>query len=232
MTFSIAIRCAETGHFGVAGTTSSIAVGARCLFVEAGVGAVITQHRTDPRLGQQGLALMRQGCTAPEALSVLALRAPGVEWRELALVDTAGRTAARQGLNQEPLFAEAQAEGIVAVGNILRDTRVPLAMVEAAQDTEGRPLAERLLAALWVGLGAGGEIYPLKSAALQVGDHPGFSSVDLRVDMSEDPLADLAALWSAYAPQQATFVERVLDPDKGGRATCSADILAFEGAQL
>ncbi|MDD9874954.1 MAG: DUF1028 domain-containing protein, partial [Gammaproteobacteria bacterium] len=48
MTFSIVGRCRRSGMLGVAVTTSSISVGARCPFVRAGVGAVATQNITDP----------------------------------------------------------------------------------------------------------------------------------------------------------------------------------------
>jgi len=58
MTFSIAGRCARTGMLGVAITTSSIAVGARCPWVRAKVCAVSTQNVTDPRLGPKGLDLL------------------------------------------------------------------------------------------------------------------------------------------------------------------------------
>ena len=54
MTFSIVGMCQHTGMFGAAVTTSSIGVGSRCPFARAGVGAVLTQHRTDPRLGPRG----------------------------------------------------------------------------------------------------------------------------------------------------------------------------------
>jgi uncharacterized Ntn-hydrolase superfamily protein len=33
-------------------TTSSISVGSRCTHARAGIGAALTQHRTDPRLGR------------------------------------------------------------------------------------------------------------------------------------------------------------------------------------
>lgn len=229
MTFSLAIRCAKSGAFGVAGTTSSIAVGARCLFIDAGAGAVITQHRTDPRLGPKGLDLLRAGASAQDCLDQLVASTPYAGWRELAVVDAQGGTAAHQGAHQEPLYAQASAPGIVAVGNILRDMRVPEAMVAAALSAKDKPLAERLILALQAGLAAGGEIFALKSAALQVAEHPGFSAVDLRVDLSQDPIGDLATLWQAYQPHQAQFVSRVLDPDAGGRATCSQDLLAAEG---
>src|SRR5690606_30496444 len=50
LTFSIAARCPRTRLIGAAVTTSSIAVGSRCLFARGDAGAVLTQHRTDPSL--------------------------------------------------------------------------------------------------------------------------------------------------------------------------------------
>ena len=52
MTFSIVGFCEETGLSGVAITTSSIAVGSRCPWVRAKVGAVTTQNVTDPSIGK------------------------------------------------------------------------------------------------------------------------------------------------------------------------------------
>ncbi|PTM89136.1 DUF1028 domain-containing protein [Mycoplana dimorpha] len=227
MTFSIALRCPKTGQFGIAGAASSMAMGARCLFVNHDAGAVITQHRTDPRLGPLALRHLRNGLSAQETLDKIAT-APGIEWRELAIVDRNGATALRQGTNQQPIHANASAPGIVAVGNILRNDRVPAAMVAAALETSGKPIAERLLAALDAALEAGGEIFPLCSAALKVAEYPDFCSVDLRVDRGAEPLGELRRLWEDYEPQMTTFVERVLDPDIGGRATNSLEILSSE----
>ena len=71
MTFSLLGRCARTGQFGAAVTTSSVAVGTRVPFVAPGLGGVLTQHRTDPRLGPRGLELLRSGCSAAETDAVL-----------------------------------------------------------------------------------------------------------------------------------------------------------------
>jgi uncharacterized Ntn-hydrolase superfamily protein len=71
MTFSLIGRCSRSGQIGAAVATSSIAVGARCTYAEAGIGAVLTQHRTDPRLGPRGLSLLRSGCTARQTLDAL-----------------------------------------------------------------------------------------------------------------------------------------------------------------
>ncbi len=93
MTFSIAGRCSRTGMLGVAITTSSIAVSARCPWVRPCVGAVSTQNVTDPRLGPKGLDLLEQGLSAPDALAQLMAQAPNPEFRQVIMVDAAGRTA-------------------------------------------------------------------------------------------------------------------------------------------
>jgi uncharacterized Ntn-hydrolase superfamily protein len=67
MTFSIAGRCSRTGMLGAVVTTSSMAVGSRCAYATAGVGAALTQHRTDPRLGPKMLEQLAQGMT-PEGI--------------------------------------------------------------------------------------------------------------------------------------------------------------------
>ena len=97
MTYSIAAKCPRTGMFGAAITTSSIGVGARCAYARAGVGAVLTQHRTDPRLGPKGLELLAQGLPAKDVVERLTRGVPGIGWRQLAVIDNDGRTAAYHG---------------------------------------------------------------------------------------------------------------------------------------
>jgi uncharacterized Ntn-hydrolase superfamily protein len=76
MTFSLVGRCARTGMLGAAVTTSSIAVGSRCQHARAGVGASLTQHRTDPRLGPLALDLLARGFTAGETLNAIVAATP------------------------------------------------------------------------------------------------------------------------------------------------------------
>ena len=86
MTFSIAGHCPESGMFGVAISSSSICVAARCAFAEPGVGAALTQNVTDPRLGPQMLALARRGASAREVVDSVAGSAPHAEGRHIALM--------------------------------------------------------------------------------------------------------------------------------------------------
>ena len=94
MTFSLVGRCERTGMLGVAVTSSSPCVAARCAHARAGVGAASSQNITDPRLGRRLLDLMETGLTALEAIAEVSRTAEHVEYRQLTAIDTAGRTAA------------------------------------------------------------------------------------------------------------------------------------------
>jgi uncharacterized Ntn-hydrolase superfamily protein len=213
MTFSLAARCPRTGMLGAAVTTSSIAVGARCAFARAGIGTVLTQHRTDPRLGPAGLDLLAAGKTAQQVIDALVASTPHHGWRQLAVVDAAGRTAHYSGNKIASIHGGVSGDGVVAIGNILKDPGVPAAMIRDFERGPERPLAERLIGALAAGLAAGGEINPLGSAALVVAHRESFPYVDLRVDDDPAPIARLEALWRAYAPQAEDYVTRALAPD-------------------
>ena len=213
MTFSLLGRCARTGHFGAAVTTSSIAVGTRVPFVAPGLGGVLTQHRTDPRLGPRGLDLLRSGCSAEEVVAALVASTPHHKWRQIAVMDRAGRTAHFHGTRVKPALCVAHGKDVVAIGNILANESIAAAMVAAFEASADQPLAERLLRGLEAGEAAGGEHGDLTSASLLVMAEYIFPYVDLRVDKSRTPLSDLRTLWTEYAPLADGFVQRALDPD-------------------
>ena len=210
MTFSLAGRCRDTGMMGGAVATSSPAVGSRCLFARAGVGVVLTQFWTDPRLGPRGLALLTEGVGAPEAVAALAASTPDRDWRQLAVLDAHGGMGHFTGAQTKPELAAATGPDCVAIGNILANDRVPQAMVDAFAAPGSLP--DRLLAVLDAGLQAGGEARPLLSAALVVVREAAFPWVDLRVDAADAPLAELRRLWAVYAPEADTYARRALDP--------------------
>jgi uncharacterized Ntn-hydrolase superfamily protein len=143
MTYSIAAKCPRTGMFGAAVTTSSIGVGARCAYARAGVGAVLTQHRTDPRLGPKGLELLAQGLPAKDVIERLTRGRPGIGWRQLAVIDNEGRTAAYHGDRITSVHSGDAGPGCIAIGNIIRTTAVTRAMVDAFGADPQLHLAER-----------------------------------------------------------------------------------------
>lgn len=212
MTFSIVGRCARTGQLGVAISSSSIAVGARCPWLQAGVGAVSTQNITLPALGPQVLGRLAEQTPAEAALAQVMAAEPWREHRQVTVVDAQGRTAhfsGREALGVHHAVAGAQC---VAAGNLLASPAAIEAMVPAFEATPG-PLADRLLAAMQAALAAGGEAGPVHSAALKVVGEVPWPIIDLRVDWAEaDPIGKLHSLWQAYRPQMQDYLTRALDP--------------------
>ena len=213
MTYSLVGRCARTGQFGCAVATSSLAVGSRVPYAVAGIGAVLTQHRTDPRLGPRGIELLRQGCSAEETLAALVASTPHRAWRQIAVMDRHGRTAQFDGAKVKPPKAAVHATDCVAMGNILASDRVPAAMAAAFTRSEEEPLAERLMRAMEAGEDAGGEGKPVISSALLVVEREVFPLVDLRVDDAAEAISALRTLWDRYRPMVELFVTRAVDPD-------------------
>ena len=212
MTLSIAARCARTGQFGIAISSSSPAVAARCAWARAGVGAVCTQNITDPRLGALLLDRMEAGSSAEEAMAAVVAAEPLIAWRQLSAIDGEGRTATWSGAETLGTHATAEGADCVAAANLLAHERVPLEMAAAFAARPEDELGNRLVAALAAGLVAGGEAGPVHSAGMLVVADVPWPVSDLRVDWSDDPVGDLAALWRLWRPQAASYRQRALDP--------------------
>jgi uncharacterized Ntn-hydrolase superfamily protein len=212
MTFSLVARCSETGMFGMAISSSSPAVAARCAYARAGVGAVASQNITDPTLGPLMLDLMQAGRNAPEAIAKMRQRARFPEYRQVLAVDAAGRTAIHSGPNALGIWAEAQAQDVASGGNLLANAGVPQAIVDGFLASSGH-IGDRLITAMRVGLTAGGEAGPVHSAGLRIVDKVEWPVADLRVDWTDAcPIEELARLWDIYKPQLGAYVQRALDP--------------------
>src|SRR5271169_1170907 len=156
MTFSIAARCTRTHMFGVAISSSSPAVAARCAHARAGVGAVASQNITDPSLGARALDLMSLGASASQAIDALRGSTDFMKYRQLLIVDARGLSAIHTGSDALGVRSEANGENVACGGNLLADVGVPQAMVTAFHGSEGY-LADRLLIAMHAALKAGGE---------------------------------------------------------------------------
>ncbi|MGF7244128.1 putative Ntn-hydrolase superfamily protein [Pseudomonas oryzihabitans] len=214
MTFSISARCADTGQLGIAISSSSIAVGARCPWLRPGVGAVSSQNITLPSLGPDTLDQLQQGLAPAAALDNALTRNGWSQYRQITTIDHLGRTAYFSGEQTLGIHNAMSGEQCVAAGNMLASGEVILAMVQAFEEAEGQ-LAERLLASMRAAIAAGGEAGPVHSAALVVVGELKWPIVNLRVDWSEqDPIGELAKLWQAYQPQLQDYIDRALEPAK------------------
>jgi uncharacterized Ntn-hydrolase superfamily protein len=212
MTFSLTARCPETGMFGMVISSSSPAVAARCVHARANIGAVASQNITDPALGQIGLDLLARGLVAIEVRDALVASTRFIAYRQLAIVDAMGQTAAYSGSGTLGIHATSIGDGAVAAGNLLANEEVPAAMMAGFQAASGARFAERLLSALRAGLDHGGEAGPVHSAGLYVVREMSWPIIDLRVDWSDRPIAALDELWAVYKPQIEDYVQRAKQP--------------------
>lgn len=212
MTFSLVARCAETGMFGTAIASSSPAVSARCSYTRAGVGVVSSQNITDPTLGPLALDLMQGGMSAKDAIAGVRAQGRFIEYRQVLVIDAQGQTAIHSGPNSLGIWTQADGLDVVSAGNLLANADVPQAMVDGFMTATGH-LGDRLIAAMFAGLAAGGEAGPIHSAGMQLCGQVPWPVADLRCDWTDDcPIAAVATAWDIYKPQLDAYVQRALDP--------------------
>ena len=156
MTFSLVARCEETGMFGIAISSSSPAVAARCAYTRAGVGAVASQNITDPTLGPFALDLMQGGMSAAEAVAGVRDQGRFIEYRQVLAIDANGGTAIHSGPNSLGVWTDAAGKNVISAGNLLANEDVPQAIVDGFEGATGH-LGDRLIAAMRAGLAAGQE---------------------------------------------------------------------------
>jgi uncharacterized Ntn-hydrolase superfamily protein len=212
-TFSLIGRCERTGMFGIAIATSEMAVGSRCIHVAPGVGAIVTQASTNPKLGHLGLNLLRAGHSAPRVVEQIAASDAHVERRQLGCLDVSGLAAARTGSANKPWAGHRVEGNVVVTANAVVGAAVADEMLEAFRAGEALPLWERLLRALEAGKAAGGQPNGEVSSGLFVVDREPYATVDLRVDLHPTPVAELRRLADAYFPLVPYYNLRPRDPD-------------------
>lgn len=198
--------------FGVAISSSSPAVAARCSYARTGIGAVASQNITDPTLGPLALGLMESGMSAMEAVEEIRRLGRFIEYRQVLAVDSRGHTAIHSGPHSLGIWAEACDTDVASGGNLLANDAVPQAIVDCFLDASGH-LGDRLITALKAGLISGGEAGPLHSAGLMLVDKVAWPIADLRCDWSEScPIETLGTAWEVYKPQMDAYIQRALDP--------------------
>ncbi|UII19937.1 DUF1028 domain-containing protein [Fulvivirga ligni] len=203
-TYSIVARDPETGEMAVAVQSHWFSVGTSVSWGEAGVGVVATQSFTNKSFGLRGLALLKEGKTAEQALKILLKSDEGREVRQVAILDSKGNVATHTGEKCIKYAGHQQGDNFSVQANMMLTKDVWPAMAEAYEKAKDLPLAERVLKALEAAQAAGGDIRGKQSAALLVvkgqpaenaWDDP---MIDLRVDDSEEPLKELKRLLTVY----------------------------------
>lgn len=198
-TFSIVAYDPEIEAWGIAVASKFPGVGAVVPWAEAGSGAVATQSYANTSYGPEGLALMKQGLSAAQALQQLIEDDVDRAVRQVGIVDASGGAATYSGEECLEWAGGQHGENFAAQGNILTGPETIDAMVEAFLTTEGT-FPHRLYRSLLAGDRAGGDRRGRQSAAIFVvkheGGYGGFNDrwLDYRVDDHEDPVPRLGEL--------------------------------------
>jgi uncharacterized Ntn-hydrolase superfamily protein len=207
-------------------------VGSVVSWAEPGVGAVATQSLVEPAFGPNGLELMREGKSAPAALQQLIESDTGEAVRQVALVDHGGRVAVHTGMRCIAHAGHALGEQVSAQANMMERDTVPRAMIRAYSESSGRPLPERMLAALEAAEGEGGDIRGRQSAAMVVvtgrasGNPTQDRPVNLRVDDHRDPVGELRRLLGL----QRAYAHASAGDDLAGAGDLDGALVEYEAA--
>lgn len=226
-TYSIVAYDSATGDLGIAVQSKFPNVGGIVPWARAGVGAVATQSLGNTDYGDEGLELMAQGATAPEAMRIVMRRDPRPAQRQVGMVDARGNAASwtgdstfdwaggrvggqavpkglpdgrgRSGGKGEMIVGR----GFAAQANIMVSDATVRNMAEAFERARGS-LADRLLAALVAGQAGGGDKRGMQSAALLVvragAGYLGLNDryIDIRVYDAADPIKELQRLYELH----------------------------------
>lgn len=203
-TFSIVTRDPATGEMAVGVQSHWFSVGTAVSWGEGGVGVVATQSFVNKSYGIKGLALMKEGKTAAEALQQLLKEDDGREVRQVAMIDNKGIVAAHTGKNCIDFADHITGTNFSVQSNMMLTNKVCSAMAKSFEGSAGKPLAERVLLSLNAAQAVGGDIRGKQSAALLVvsgrseGKPWDERLIDLRVDDNSDPLKELGRLLSLH----------------------------------
>ena len=206
MTWSILARD-ESGFFGMAIASRFFAVGALCVHSRRGVGALSSQALLNPLYGQAGLDLLAQQISPEQTIAQLIASDAGRDQRQLHILPHKGLPAAHTGAACVDWCGHLLEDGLSVAGNMLAGPKVLEHTAQAFKDTLGKPMGERLLAALDAGQAAGGDKRGKQAAALKIHNDEDYLQLDLRVDDHEEPFLELRRLYDKSLERFQPFLE-------------------------
>jgi uncharacterized Ntn-hydrolase superfamily protein len=205
MTWSILARD-DLGQFGVAIASRFFAVGALCIHTRRGVGALSTQALMNPLYGPAGMEQLAAGTSAQDAVNHLTNADQGRAQRQLHMLPAVGRPAAHTGASCVDWCGHLLFDDFSVAGNMLAGPAVIESTAQAFRASAGKPLAERLLAAMAAGEAAGGDKRGKQAAALRIHGDEDYPSLDLRVDDHAEPIAELHRLYDRSLERYQPFM--------------------------
>lgn len=237
-TFSIIAFDPATQELGVGVQSRAFGAGAAVPWAEPGVGAVATQASANRSYGPKAMALLKQGLSPAEVVKRITDEDPGRDTRQVAVIDTQGRSAVYTGKRvidrnfdkNDPVHfggyaGHVSGANFSAQGNTLASEAVVKAMAAAYENGKGS-MAERLMDALDAGQAKGGDTRGMQSAGILVVRPlpPNSEStveriVDIRVDDAENPFTELRRLLYMTNGSINRMTERATTLAKEGRFT-------------
>jgi len=219
-TFSIIAFDPATTELGVAVQSRAFAAGAAVPYAKPGVGAVATQASANRSYGPKAMVLLEQGLSPAEVVKKITDEDPGRDTRQVAVIDTKGRSAVYTGKrvidrNSDPAdtvhfgawAGHVTGRNFSVQGNTLASEAVVKAMAEAYERGTG-VMAERLMDALDAGQSKGGDVRGMQSAGILVvrplpsnSDSTVERIVDIRVDDAPNPFVELRRLLKLALPR-------------------------------
>jgi len=234
MTWSILARDHD-GRFGVAIASRFFAVGALCVHTRRGVGALSTQALMNPQYGPHGIQWLAEGKGAQDVIARLSAADAGRSHRQVHVLGAQGEAAAHTGSDCIGWCGQLAGDGFSVAGNMLVGSAVLEATAAAYRESAGRPLAERLIAAMAAGEAEGGDKRGKQSAALRIQAEQDYPALDLRVDDHAEPIEELQRLYSKSLERFQPFIACLagrLDPvGLTDRAAIEAAVVRFHAAQ-
>jgi uncharacterized Ntn-hydrolase superfamily protein len=175
-------------------------VGTAVSWGQNGVGVVATQSFVDKSYGPLGLQSMQTGNSATTTLQQLLEKDGGRDVRQVAMIDANGNVAAYTGAKCIDYASHIIGPNFSVQSNMMLGSGVCEAMAAAFKHSYGKPLSDRIMAAMMAAQKAGGDVRGKQSAALLVvsgnKNIPVWNGrlVDLRVDDHPEPLTELDRL--------------------------------------
>ena len=235
-TFSIIAFDPATNELGVGVQSRAFGAGAAVPYAKPGVGAVATQASANRQYGPKAIALLEQGLSPGEVIKRITDEDPGRDTRQVAVIDTKGRSAVYTGKrvidrNSDPkdlvhlggYAGHVSGDNFSAQGNTLASAAVVEAMAEAYRNGKGT-MAERLMDALDAGQAKGGDTRGIQSAGILVVrplDPKSESTVerivDIRVDDSAEPFKELRRLLNMTTGVPNRLMSSATELSKAGK---------------
>ncbi len=204
MTWSILARERDSGALGVAVASKFFAVGGICPFLEGGVAAMSTQALVNPMHLVWAAPRLRAGEDPGAVIADMLAGDPGVDQRQVHIIDARGRIAQHTGPNCVTWAGQVSGVDVSVCGNMLAGPEVVAATRDGFLAARGT-FVERILSAMEAGEAAGGDKRGKQSACLRVATRDPYPDLDIRADDHLDPLAELRRLYRVSQERFAVF---------------------------